>query len=245
MNAYELAKQLDQLTDLFQTQLSHFEYSVVINSINMLRQQASELDKVIPQLVKANVIIENLRIRIAELEKELKRHEKVLDMVGNVLEKQSEPVAELLVNDGEPWGCRYDDNITFAGVDGWIPLYTTPQTKPLSDEANIEDYKVALDDVKRLTRELDVALNGDGAAQQASLCDIVCQVKSSKWKLVQTKPLSDEEIAELENALDVCDYKYFGSYEFSENQWKAFEILEKYAKEKLKQAIEAKVRGEK
>lgn len=36
----------------------------------MLRQQASELDKVIPQLVKANGLIENLRIRIAELDKE-------------------------------------------------------------------------------------------------------------------------------------------------------------------------------
>jgi hypothetical protein len=44
------------------------------------------------------------------------------------------PVAELLVNDGEPWGCRYDDNITLAGVDGWIPLYTTPPTQPLTTD---------------------------------------------------------------------------------------------------------------
>ena len=37
---------------------------------------------------------------------------------------------------------------------------------------------IAADDVRRLTREIDVALNGEaGAAPQASLCDIAAQVK--------------------------------------------------------------------
>ncbi len=37
-----------------------------------------------------------------------------------------------------------------------------------------------------LVRELDVALNGEeGAAKQASLCDIVAQVKQGNWKLVK------------------------------------------------------------
>lgn len=41
-------------------------------------------------------------------------------------------------------------------------------------------------DTQRLVRELDVALNGeDGAAKQASLCDIVAQVKDGRWKLVR------------------------------------------------------------
>lgn len=35
---------------------------------------------------------------------------------------------------------------------------------------------IAADDVRRLVRELDIALNGEGAARQASLCDIVAQV---------------------------------------------------------------------
>lgn len=40
---------------------------------------------------------------------------------------------------------------------------------------------IAADDVKRLTRELDVLLNGEeGAAKQASLCDIVAQVRRQK-----------------------------------------------------------------
>jgi len=46
-----------------------------------------------------------------------------------------------------------------------------------------EDYKEAQDDHNRLVRELDVLMNGDGAAKQASLCDIVAQFP--KWKLEQ------------------------------------------------------------
>ena len=50
----------------------------------------------------------------------------------------------------------------------------------------IEAYREIMDNHRRLVRELDVALNGeDGAAQQASLCDIVGQVKDRRWKLVR------------------------------------------------------------
>ncbi|MES2586952.1 MAG: hypothetical protein V4536_08545 [Pseudomonadota bacterium] len=48
--------------------------------------------------------------------------------------------------------------------------------------------------------------------------------------------LTDEEKTELENALKVCEYKYFGSYPLSEKQWEAFELLEKHAKAILKKA---------
>ena len=120
MNAYELADELaeciiDGSTDLV----------CVAQAANMLRQQADEFDKVVPQLVKANGLIENLRLRIAELE------------------KQGEPVAW--------WTGKYEDegedfmfpNTRQAHIDHPesatheffpIPLYTTPQTKPLSDE---------------------------------------------------------------------------------------------------------------
>lgn len=57
----------------------------------------------------------------------------------------------------------------------------------MPDDLTIDDYKAAFEDHKRLVRELDVALNGeDGAAKQASLCDIVSQVKDQRWKLVRT-----------------------------------------------------------
>lgn len=42
----------------------------------------------------------------------------------------------------------------------------------------VSDYEEVLADHRRLVRELDVALNGDNAAKQASLCDIVAQVKA-------------------------------------------------------------------
>lgn len=57
------------------------------------------------------------------------------------------------------------------------------------NEAMLEigHYKMVIADHKRLVRELDVALNGEaGAAKQASLCDIVGQVKDERWKLVRS-----------------------------------------------------------
>jgi hypothetical protein len=39
-------------------------------------------------------------------------------------------------------------------------------------------YREARHDCAELVRRLDVALNGDGAAKQASLCDIVSQVEA-------------------------------------------------------------------
>lgn len=53
------------------------------------------------------------------------------------------------------------------------------------DEPTAADYEEVLTDHRRLVRELDVALNGEDAAQQASLCDIVGQVRHGGWKLVQ------------------------------------------------------------
>ena len=45
----------------------------------------------------------------------------------------------------------------------------------------IEDYEEVLADHNRLVRDLDVLLNGeDGAAKQASLCDIVSQIRRGR-----------------------------------------------------------------
>lgn len=68
---------------------------------------------------------------------------------------------------------------------------TRAASVPSEDELTIQDYEDVLTDNRRLVRELDVALNGDGAAKQASLCDIVAQVKHGGWKLVKTP--SDKE----------------------------------------------------
>lgn len=50
----------------------------------------------------------------------------------------------------------------------------------MSNTLTIADYEECIKDTQRLVRELDVALNGDQAARQASLCDIVSQVKALK-----------------------------------------------------------------
>ena len=56
----------------------------------------------------------------------------------------------------------------------------------VSEDITKVDYEEVLTDHRRLVRELDVALNGEeGAAKQASLCDIVAQVKHGGWKLVR------------------------------------------------------------
>lgn len=44
----------------------------------------------------------------------------------------------------------------------------------------VADYEKCMADHRRMVRELDVLLNGDGAAKQASLCDIVGQLRDEK-----------------------------------------------------------------
>jgi len=45
-------------------------------------------------------------------------------------------------------------------------------------ETTVNDYKETFKDHQRLVREIDVIINGeDGAAPQASLCDIVGQIR--------------------------------------------------------------------
>ena len=80
---------------------------------------------------------------------------------------------------------RFDDCIDV--VDETDPSEIEHLTLALSDAMRErDDYKEAYEDAKRLTRELDVLLNGEaGAAKQASLCDVVGQVASKRWMLVR------------------------------------------------------------
>lgn len=49
-----------------------------------------------------------------------------------------------------------------------------------------QDYEEVMEDHRRLVRELDVLINGEeGAAKQASLCDIVAQVRREGLKVPQ------------------------------------------------------------
>ncbi|WP_112308999.1 hypothetical protein [Pseudogemmobacter bohemicus] len=59
-------------------------------------------------------------------------------------------------------------------------------------EAERDDYKEAYLDTKRLAREIDVALHGEeGAAQQASLCDLVHPAREMRERLAALTPQPD------------------------------------------------------
>ena len=48
------------------------------------------------------------------------------------------------------------------------------------EELTTQDYKEAIESTQSLVREIDYILNGEGMAKQASLCDLVHQIKELK-----------------------------------------------------------------
>jgi hypothetical protein len=60
-------------------------------------------------------------------------------------------------------------------------MYAASQIEELKKE--LEGYEEATKDKNRLVRELDIIINGEeGAAKQASLCDIVSQLRNEYKK---------------------------------------------------------------
>lgn len=53
----------------------------------------------------------------------------------------------------------------------------------MPDELTVADYEVVLAEHRRLVRQLDVLLNGTGAAKQATLCDIVSQLERQSERI--------------------------------------------------------------
>ena len=99
-----------------------------------------------------------------------------------------EKLVELSDHHGSWWGhknfngCILDVEQIHDAKDAaqWNTRAEQPsQQQTMGDDAQtIEDYRAWARDIDRLVRELDVALNGvEGAAKQASLCDIIAQVK--------------------------------------------------------------------
>lgn len=82
--------------------------------------------------------------------------------------------------------CKVDGNIVSEICD--LHMLMIREASALAIRAAAGAAREARTEHQRLVRELDVALNGeDGAAQQASLCDIVAQVKGQRWKLVRAE----------------------------------------------------------
>lgn len=85
---------------------------------------------------------------------------------------------------------------------GFFPPTTTHRRQLLR---RLDATDEVLADHRRLVRELDVLLNGeDGAAQQASLCDIVGQLRYMKARATLVGP--DGPVMELGEGV-LCDFK--------------------------------------
>lgn len=79
-----------------------------------------------------------------------------------------------------------------------VKLQDELEATPLPAQAEPQlDYAAVLADRDRLVRELDVLLNGENAAKQASLCDLVAQVKQMA-AMSQDAPQQAELVATVE-----------------------------------------------
>ena len=95
---------------------------------------------------------------------------------NNDLDRQIESNPRLCAPAEEP--C---DNNELACAKEHVLSHCAPATdQPVG--LSVSDYEEISADHRRLVRELDVALNGEEAAPQASLCDIVAQVKERQRK---------------------------------------------------------------
>jgi hypothetical protein len=106
------------------------------------------------------------------------------DIINNLLEaipKQTE---------NADW---WEDSLTNAVHNAKVFVEET-----ISPAATASDYEEVLEDHRRLVRELDVILNGEGAAKQASLCDIVAQLKKQRQAPAATVRGAEEMLKEAE-----------------------------------------------
>lgn len=76
-------------------------------------------------------------------------------------------------------------------------MFSADRVKSLLDEltevyAQLTAHKEAQQSKQKLVRDLDVLLNGDNAARQASLCDIVAQVKSENIRSIHHSSVEPE-----------------------------------------------------
>ena len=85
-----------------------------------------------------NKLIAELQAKVSELEKEKTRaFNNGYETGQKALTTNAEPVAWMTVQEGV-FSPSFRYSFSETKKDGWIPLYTTPQTKPLSDEEIIK-----------------------------------------------------------------------------------------------------------
>lgn len=71
--------------------------------------------------------------------------------------------------------------------------------------AEIRTLRDVIEDSDRLVREADVILNGENAARQASLCDIVAQLAQRRAQTVEVPVISEADFQKVEEAVGNCE----------------------------------------
>lgn len=71
------------------------------------------------------------------------------------------------------------------------------------------DYEEVLADHRRLVREIDVMINGDGAAEQASLCDLFSQVRVIVAKNKRLRANNEKMVAMLRDCANYLGHQGF------------------------------------
>ena len=96
------------------------------------------------------------------------------------IDKQKAEMVSMIKHDA----LKFIDTVLQKRLELWVDAIHSGIAKPpehKDSEQLCRDLEASLEDTRRLTRELDIAINGmEGAAKQASLCDILHQVKQMK-----------------------------------------------------------------
>lgn len=115
------------------------------------------------------------------------------------------------------WGCNCGLDSLLIGLEDFeLAAPVAAASAPLTNA----DYEEVLTDHRRLVRELDVLLNGEeGAAKQASLCDIVAQVSHEGIQIKRpapVAPLDEKRLAEIRERESKATPGYWTWIEHSE-----------------------------
>ena len=98
------------------------------------------------------------------------------------------PDTEKLIADLRKWALRVSAGYLKVSKPPSNPLATIAQLAHLlTDTADrLVDMQQVIDDKHRLTRELDVAMHGEeGAAKQASLCDLIGPARDMRKRITE------------------------------------------------------------
>lgn len=148
-----------------------------------------------------------LRVRVGEMAAEIERLQSVIDEAN-----AQKPIYQAQ-SVGGLWSDVTAEN--YAMHETWRIAYARPIPAQQSPHGlTFEDYEEVLAGHRKLVLELDILLNGDGAAKQASLCDVVGQVAkivrekgepqpAQAAAIPEWKPIDDAPIEK--DILVVCD----------------------------------------